>query len=118
MTIIEITSELQFDELLNCASTNKYLFVDFYAQWCGPCKRIAPHIHKLSETYSNVTFLKVDIDECQELAERYNIKSMPTFLIFTVGKPNPSEPIIGADTRKVENALKVLTSNIIPNDDF
>lgn len=118
MPVTEITTELQFNNYLNDTTGNRYLFVDFYTQWCGPCKKVAPHIDKLSEMYTTVTFLKVDIDKCRSLADTYNIKSIPTFLIFKVGRPTPAEPIIGADIKKIENALKVLTTNMTLSVDF
>ena len=115
MPVTEVTSESQFNELL---SNNKYLFVDFYAQWCAPCKRIAPVIETLSETYLSVTFLKVDIDTCKELAERFNVKSLPTFLCFTDNNSDPSNMVLGASEMKVEYALKMLVGEDKPNDDF
>ncbi len=115
MPVTEITSESQFNEYLN---NNKYLFVDFHAQWCGPCKRIAPALYTLSETYTSVTFLKVDIDVCKELATRFNIRSMPTFLCFTDGNSEPSNIVIGANEMKIEYALKMLVGDDKPNEDF
>jgi thioredoxin 1 len=118
MPVTEITSETQFNQYLNNTSGNKYLFVDFYAQWCGPCKRVAPFIHILSEKYTNVTFLKVDVDECDSLSHKYKVSAMPTFLIFDVGNPKPHEPIVGADTNKIKNALEVLTKDFEPSTNF
>src|SRR3990167_5241439 len=64
------------------------VFVDFYADWCGPCKMTTPIIEELSENkqYKDVSFVKVDVDKEQELASKYNILSIPTFVIFKNGK--------------------------------
>ena len=62
------------------------VFVDFYAEWCGPCKMIAPVVEKLSEEYNgDVKFIKVNVDEAQELAVKYNVMSIPTLLLFKDG---------------------------------
>ncbi len=65
------------------------VFVDFYADWCGPCKFTTPIIEELSNDpeYKNITFVKVDVDQNQELSTQYNIFSIPTFIIFKNGKP-------------------------------
>ena len=66
------------------------VFVDFYADWCGPCKLTGPIIDELSdmEEYKNkVTFVKINVDENQELAARYSVFSIPTFILFKGGKP-------------------------------
>ena len=55
----------------------------FTASWCGPCKAVTPHIEKLSESVKNVNFLKIDIDDNQELAEYHVVGSVPTFIMFT-----------------------------------
>ncbi|MCQ2491595.1 MAG: thioredoxin [Lachnospiraceae bacterium] len=64
------------------------VFVDFYADWCGPCAMISPIVAKLSETdkYKDVTFLKLNIDEDMDVAMRYKIVSIPTLLCFKDGK--------------------------------
>ena len=69
--------------------------VDFYADWCGPCKIIAPVIHKLSEEYQGkVKFVKVDTDANQELATQFGIMSIPTVMFFSKGKVE--DIVIGA----------------------
>ena len=62
------------------------VLVDFYAEWCGPCKVVAPIIDELSESMKDVKFVKVNVDENQELAGKYSIFSIPTFLIFKDGE--------------------------------
>lgn len=59
--------------------------VDFYANWCGPCKMLSPIIHELSEEITDIKFLKVDIDEESELAEKYDVMSIPTIILFENG---------------------------------
>ena len=60
--------------------------VDFYADWCGPCKLTSPIIDELSEEIKNMKFLKVDVDKNPELAQQYSIFSIPTFMIFKGGQ--------------------------------
>ena len=61
--------------------------VDFYADWCGPCKIIEPVIHQLSKEYAGkVKFVKVDTDANQELAVQFGIMSIPTVMFFSKGK--------------------------------
>lgn len=68
--------------------SNVLVFVDFYADWCGPCKIIAPSIERLAEEYSGtVKFVKLNIDENPDIAWSYGVKSIPTLMIFRNGKP-------------------------------
>ncbi len=64
--------------------TEKRLIVlDFFAEWCGPCKRIAPQIATLQSNYSNTIYvLKIDVDQCDDIAAHFKINSMPTFLFI------------------------------------
>uniref|UniRef100_A0A8C2P1R2 Thioredoxin domain-containing protein n=1 Tax=Capra hircus TaxID=9925 RepID=A0A8C2P1R2_CAPHI len=62
--MISILETYAFQEALNSAG-EKLVVVDFSATWCGPCKMIKPFFHSLSEKYSNVVFLEVDVDDCQ-----------------------------------------------------
>ena len=62
-----------------------YVLIDFFATWCGPCKRIAPYFEKLSEEYTGMTFLKVDVDESPEIVNEFDISAMPTFVFIKNG---------------------------------
>ncbi len=62
------------------------VLVDFYAQWCGPCKMTGPILEQLAEEVENVKFTKVDVDQNQELSSRYQVFSIPTFFIFKDGQ--------------------------------
>ena len=73
---------LEFHEELNKGT----VFVDFYADWCGPCKMLAPFVEEASEQVSDVTFLKVNVDSEPELASEFGIMSIPTLMIFKNGK--------------------------------
>jgi len=79
-----INSTKEFDDLL---STEKYVLVDFWATWCGPCRMIAPVIEKIAEQYDGkLTVAKVDVDQQQELSIRYGIQSIPTVVLYKNGK--------------------------------
>ena len=81
MKIIE--TEKEYDALL---AENKAVFVDFYADWCGPCKMVSPIVEKLSEKNTEVTFVKVNVDDVPELAQRYGIMSIPALMAFRNGE--------------------------------
>lgn len=70
------------------------VLVDFYADWCGPCKRIAPVIEQLAnEMQGKVTVVKVDVDTSQQTAAKFEVMSIPTLMIFVNGKK--VETIVG-----------------------
>lgn len=85
------------------------VLVDFYADWCGPCKMMAPIVEKLSEKYEGrMKIGKCNIDEEGELARRYKVMSIPTIIIFVKGEVK--ETIIGAVSQneleeKIEKVL-------------
>jgi thioredoxin 1 len=63
------------------------VFVDFWAEWCGPCRMVSPVVEELASEYAGkVTFVKVNVDENNELASKYNVFSIPTLAIFNKGQ--------------------------------
>ncbi len=65
--------------------SDKTVLVDFFANWCGPCKMLSPIVDEVAEEVSNVKVCKVNIDEARELANKYEIMSIPTLLVFKNG---------------------------------
>jgi len=73
-----------FQALIN---DKKPVFIDFYADWCGPCKSFAPIIDQLkSEFGDKIRVLKIDVDKNQELSNKLNVRSIPTIMIYKEGK--------------------------------
>ena len=83
MSVINLTSENFENEVLK---SEKPVLVDFCAEWCGPCRMMAPVVEELEKEMGNeVKFAKINIDECPDLAEKYNVMSIPTFKCFKNG---------------------------------
>lgn len=74
-----------FNEIIN---NEKPTLVDFFATWCGPCRMQAPILEELkSKVGDNATIIKIDVDKNQELSARYQVRSIPTLVIFVKGEP-------------------------------
>jgi thioredoxin 1 len=80
--------------------------IDFFATWCGPCKKIAPIFEQLAQVYPSIVFLKVDVDISGEVAEKFEIQAMPTFLFVKDGVI--VKRIEGADLRAMEEGFALL----------
>ena len=78
MATIELTKE-NFETTVN---GNPIVIIDFWAPWCGPCRGFAPVFEKASESHPDVVFAKVNSDDQQELAGAFNIRSIPTLMVF------------------------------------
>ncbi len=78
MAVVELTK----DNLEQTISDNNFVIVDFWAPWCAPCRSFAPTYEKVSEDYDNVVFAKVNTEEEQEIAMHFQIRSIPTLMIF------------------------------------
>ncbi|MCR4866253.1 MAG: thioredoxin [Lachnospiraceae bacterium] len=72
-----------FDEII---SSNAKVLVDFYADWCGPCKMVGPLVAQIADEHDDVAVVKVNVDDEMELAEKFGIASIPTIILFKDGK--------------------------------
>lgn len=70
------------DEFNKVIDTGDFVLVDFYAEWCGPCKMLLPIINSIIEENKDIKILKVNIDDVPELAEKYSVQSIPTLLFI------------------------------------
>ena len=98
-------TDANFDELL---SSNKVVVADFWATWCGPCKAMGPSIDELAVQYEGQALIgKVDIEENDDLAEKYAIRSVPTIIFFKDGEMVDKQ--VGAVPKAVlESKIKAL----------
>ncbi|XP_030635366.1 thioredoxin b [Chanos chanos] len=103
--IIVIEDKAAFDKALQDAG-DKLVVVDFTATWCGPCQAIGPIFKALSDSaeFKNVVFLKVDVDDAQDVASACDIKCMPTFHFYKNSKK--VEEFSGANREKLEQKIK------------
>jgi len=76
------TIELTKDNFEQTVTGNPIVIIDFWAPWCGPCRGFAPVFEKASDAHPDVVFAKVNSDEQQELAGSFNIRSIPTLMVF------------------------------------
>ncbi len=86
---VTVLQESEFETAVNQAEG--LALVDFYADWCGPCKMLAPVIAELAEEHPEVRFFKVNIDENAELAARYGVMSIPTVVLIKGGETLSTE---------------------------
>ena len=78
----------------NALLKNKLLLVDFWAEWCGPCKSMHPIFSRMAKKYHYVRFARVNIDDSQDIASKFNVQSIPTFIMFNDGKA--AQQMVGA----------------------
>lgn len=96
----EVSSKQEFDAAV---SSDGLVVVDFFATWCGPCKMLAPMLDKFDAEYTNVTFIKVDVEKVGEAAQEYSVTSMPTIIFFKGGKE--IQKVIGVNPGALKQAL-------------
>lgn len=81
--IIAIRSNDQLEEILKA---NKKVLVDFKAEWCGPCKMLQPVLEQLSDENDEAVIIQIDVDHNQDIAQKFEIMSIPTIIMFKDGK--------------------------------
>lgn len=85
MTVSKISDTKSWE--IDVIQSDKLVFVDFWAEWCGPCRMVGPVIEELANDYEGkVKFVKVNVDEAGELASKYNVFSIPTLTIIHKGQ--------------------------------
>ena len=80
--VMELTSQNFNQEISN----NNLLLVDFWAEWCGPCKSMHPIFTRMAKKYKQVRFARVNVDNAQDIAMKYGVQSIPTFIMFKNGE--------------------------------
>jgi len=106
MTAVHVTDKNFEAEVLK---SNLPVLVDFWAEWCGPCRMISPIVEEIAKDLKGkLKVVKVNVDESQELAAQFNIMSIPTLLIFKKGKP--VEQMVGAMSK--DNLLAKINPQI------
>ena len=88
--VMELNSSSFTDALLK----NKLLLVDFWAEWCGPCKSMHPIFSRMAKKYDHVRFARVNVDNSQDIAAKFNVQSIPTFIMFKNGEN--AQQMVGA----------------------
>jgi len=82
MSVMQVTKENFEQEVLQ---SEVPVLVDFYADWCGPCKMMAPVIDEIAAEKTDVKFCKLNVDEEMQIAQQYRVMSVPTFIVFKDG---------------------------------
>ncbi len=93
--IKHVNSEVFEQEVLK---NSKSVLVDFYADWCGPCKMVAPILEKIGREHTEFEIVKVNVDENQDLAIKYGVMSIPTMVVFKDG--NAVDGMVGFTDEK------------------
>lgn len=99
---VEVISDSEFAEKV--LNSDQPVLVDFFANWCGPCKMIAPILEELATEFSGkVKIAKLDVDQNQNTAAQYGVRSIPTMILFENGEQK--EMLVGADPARLRDLL-------------
>ena len=83
MEVMKVTSENFEEEVLK---SDKTVLIDFYADWCGPCKMLSPIIESVADENEDIKVVKIDVDSAQDLAIEYQVMSIPTIVVIKDGQ--------------------------------
>lgn len=103
-----VSHPTSLNEFRQIVKDNSHVIVDFSAKWCGPCKAIAPKFEQMSNDpqYSKWTFLKIDVDDNQDISDMFGIASLPTFMFVKAGTVLTT--VTGANERQIVSNLTTL----------
>jgi thioredoxin 1 len=106
---LDVTTETFEQEVIN---SDRPVLVDFWAEWCGPCHAVAPVLDRIAaEREDELKLVKVNIDQQQELSQRYGVASIPTMILFKDGEP--SAAVIGAQPKgAIERGLGLVEAAV------
>lgn len=102
---------VQQGEWQGIEGSDKPVLVDFWAEWCTPCRMLGPTFEKLAEKYGNeITFAKINVDDLPDVAGKYAVRSIPTLLLLRQG--NVLEQVVG--TRSYDELARLLDRHLAP----
>ena len=94
-----------YSKILDKNWNDKLIICYFTAKWCSPCQTISPIITKIGDETDNILVLKIDVDDCDDVAEQCKIESMPTFYFHLNNNLEASHKLVGADKSKLLNII-------------
>lgn len=107
----------EFDNMIRDVSKNYYcMLIDFFASWCGPCKRLSNLLPEMAKNHTNLQFVKINVDENQEVSKLFSVRSLPTVKVFQIkgDKLDLVETIIGCNIRDIEDAIETAFKTLDP----
>ncbi|KAL2810789.1 thioredoxin [Aspergillus granulosus] len=99
------TKEEYLEKIVNSKAP---IVLDCFAEWCGPCKAIAPQVAKFAEQYPNVEFYQIDVDELSDVAAEIGVRAMPTFIFFKDGQK--VNEVVGANPPALAAGIQALSA--------
>ncbi|CAN6303160.1 unnamed protein product [Urochloa humidicola] len=107
--VVAAHSKSTYDEQWEAAkSSGKLMVIDFSASWCGPCRFIEPAFKEMASRYTDVVFVKIDVDELSDVARTWKVEAMPTFVLAKGGKE--VSRVVGAKKDELERKIGMFRS--------